>query len=55
MSASKLNVLHWHLVDDQSFGYGSEALPELPAQGAFSKVGLLYEGALAMVTAARLL
>ncbi|KAL6774615.1 hypothetical protein ACKKBG_A25675 [Auxenochlorella protothecoides x Auxenochlorella symbiontica] len=37
MSASKLNVLHWHLVDDQSFGYGSEALPELPAQGAFSK------------------
>ena len=36
MAASKLNVLHWHLTDDQSFPYGSEALPELPARGAFS-------------------
>lgn len=36
MAASKLNVLHWHLTDDQSFSFGSEVAPELPAAGAFS-------------------
>ena len=36
MSYSKLNVLHWHLVDDESFPYVSEALPRLAAKGAYS-------------------
>ncbi|KAK9836128.1 hypothetical protein WJX81_003786 [Elliptochloris bilobata] len=36
MAWAKLNVLHWHLVDDQSFPYASEALSRLAAAGAFS-------------------
>ena len=36
MAMSKLNVLHLHLTDAQSFSFGSTAVPELPATGAFS-------------------
>jgi hexosaminidase len=35
MSYSKLNVLHWHLIDGQSFPLESQALPMLAQAGAF--------------------
>ena len=37
MSASKLNVFHWHMVDSPSFPYESEKYPELSKEGAWGQ------------------
>ena len=35
MAASKLNVLHWHITDAQSFPLQLNSLPELAEKGAW--------------------
>ena len=44
MVLAKMNVLHWHMTDDESWPYEVAALPELSEKGAFSG-GRVYDRA----------
>lgn len=44
MAMNKLNVLHWHITDSQSWPYQSERYPELSEKGAY-RPGMVYSAA----------
>ncbi|VDQ03237.1 unnamed protein product [Trichobilharzia regenti] len=45
LSIVKMNVLHWHMTDDESFPYSSSIYPELSAKGAYHPQEYVYERA----------
>ena len=44
MPVSKLNVLHWHLVDDESFPLELQSHPELAQYGKYDAIQHTVDG-----------
>ncbi|KAG8507433.1 Beta-hexosaminidase subunit alpha [Galemys pyrenaicus] len=42
MAYNKLNVFHWHIVDDSSFPYESFTFPELTRKGSYNPITHIY-------------
>jgi hexosaminidase len=38
LTQAKLNVIHWHIVDSQSFPFESKTYPELASAGSYSPI-----------------
>ena len=38
MSMVKLNILHWHLTDNEAFPFRSDAFPNLSLRGSFNPI-----------------
>nr|XP_037285327.1 beta-hexosaminidase subunit alpha-like isoform X2 [Rhipicephalus microplus] len=43
MSYNKMNVLHWHIVDDEAFPYVSKTFPSLSEKGAYDPEVRVYQ------------